>query len=200
MKGMIETDHVTLSLSILNKSRDDTDSFKHSIKKSLLEENFEGYNQSGDEHLYKSTCSADDIDSPNYKPKEKGSFQGNRRDMLFNAIEEVDVDYETTIRHTQQNKLDDNARREEANKINSNDSIQIQRHTSSEPYDPNKRSINDSNDEHSQVLKPIIKNVKNRQLSHQTVDIKAFREKLQQRNANKSFGDSTRFDAEGHKI
>ena len=62
------------------------------------------------------------------------------------------------------------------------------------------QSINESSEGNTPPkIKPIWYE-KPRQKSHQTVDIKAFREKLKKGNCIKSFGDSTRYDIEGHLI
>lgn len=129
-----------------------------------------------------------------------------RRASLFQAIAEEEIEKETTERNTQEKILTNYERNEEAARINSTQPRYLTNVISSagaiqNNYANNNQSINETSiSETSGILKPIIKNVKNRQLSHQTVDIKAFREKLKKRGTNKSFREEVRFDIEGHQI
>lgn len=83
--------------------RDDSDSYNHSIRRSLLDDNLDNNKQSGNEIHWHSVWSADDWDHAHvhvYHPKDNQKDRGAR---LFQVIEE-DQEKETTNRHTAQNR------------------------------------------------------------------------------------------------
>lgn len=151
--------------------------------------------------MYKSTCSADDKDHLEVELAQGRSSFELRQDLLFSPIAEAEIDKETTQRHTQERNIDDIKRQEKADKINKRIEFDGYRSEGNKFKDQElNRSINESNDEDSGAIKPIIKSTKNRQQSYQPIDIKGFREKLKHQNTNKSFEHNVRVDSEGHQI
>lgn len=175
-----------LKKSLLNKSKDDTASFKHSNHSTLLDQ-AQPDQQAGCDILKKSVASADDTHIVYFQHSIISETE-KRNESLFRPILEEEQENETTQRHTNLPALDELERQHQ---------VEVLNHGKSQYQEPT-RSINDSAGSESLIIKPCMKNNKTRNHSHQHIDIKAFREKF--KTYNSSFKEEARFDIEGHKI
>lgn len=190
------------SIEVLKSTRksckDDSDPNWQPRTIDLLED--QGKRAGNHKYLIKSVWSADDV--CDVIDVEMGSelerTYKRDQDKFFNPIFEDEKENDETVRATMKKQLEYKERTKEA------DSINFESYKREEDNSINGHSDTPSSHKDS-LLKPWIKGgAKQRQLSHQTVDIAKFRENLKSRHTqfNRSLGphDDLRHDVEGNVI
>jgi hypothetical protein len=203
-KNKSNNQSIEIDSSNLMRSKDDGDSTLYNPEGaiSLIDDRRNSVQAGNNRYLVKSVCSADDYDQMVAHDHFEEVKHDRSSNALFQPIFEEDQEQETTQRNTNLPMLDELEREHAAEALNV-----IQNEVRMVDQSINETENNESSK--GSILKGCLKtndkvpyNDKMRQNSHQTVNIRVFRENLteRQKGYNQSFAAEKRFDIDGNPI